>query len=135
MAKFAFMDFKLIKKDSASKARLGELTTAHGKIQTPIFMPVGTAATVKGVHQHEVDKDTQAQIILGNTYHLYLRPGLEVLEKAGGLHQFMNWQKPILTDSGGYQVYSLSGKRKIKEEGVKFQSHIDGSYHLLLQKM
>ena len=130
MAKFAFMDFKLIKKDSASKARLAELTTAHGKIQTPIFMPVGTAATVKGVHQHEVDKDTQAQIILANTYHLYLRPGLEVLEKAGGLHQFMNWQKPILTDSGGYQVYSLSGKRKIKEEGVKFQSHIDGSYHL-----
>ena len=124
------MDLKLIKKDSASKARLGELTTAHGKIQTPIFMPVGTAATVKGVHQHEADKDTQAQIILGNTYHLYLRPGLEVLEKAGGLHQFMNWQKPILTDSGGYQVYSLSGKRKIKEEGVKFQSHIDGSYHL-----
>tara|TARA_B100001741_G_C16554333_1_gene601541 strand:+ start:885 stop:2015 length:1131 start_codon:yes stop_codon:yes gene_type:complete len=124
------MDFKLIKKDSASKARLAELTTAHGKIQTPIFMPVGTAATVKGVHQHEVDKDTQAQIILANTYHLYLRPGLEVLEKAGGLHQFMNWQKPILTDSGGYQVYSLSGKRKIKEEGVKFQSHIDGSYHL-----
>jgi queuine tRNA-ribosyltransferase len=124
------MDFKLIKKDSASKARLGELTTTHGKIQTPIFMPVGTAATVKGVHQHEVDKDTQAQIILGNTYHLYLRPGLEVLDKAGGLHKFMNWQKPILTDSGGYQVYSLSGKRKIKEEGVKFQSHIDGSYHL-----
>ena len=130
MAKFEFMDFKLIKKDSDSKARLGELTTAHGKILTPIFMPVGTAATVKGIHQHEVDKDTQAQIILGNTYHLYLRPGLEVLEKAGGLHQFMNWQKPILTDSGGYQVYSLSGKRKIKEEGVKFQSHIDGSYHL-----
>ena len=124
------MDFKLIKKDCDSKARLGELTTAHGKIQTPIFMPVGTAATVKGVHQHEVDKDTLAQIILGNTYHLYLRPGLEVLEKAGGLHQFMNWQKPILTDSGGYQVYSLSGKREIKEEGVKFQSHIDGSYHL-----
>mgnify|MGYP001315853055 FL=1 len=130
MAKFEFMDFKLIKKDCDSKARLGELTTAHGKIQTPIFMPVGTAATVKGVHQHEVDKDTLAQIILGNTYHLYLRPGLEVLEKAGGLHQFMNWQKPILTDSGGYQVYSLSGKREIKEEGVKFQSHIDGSYHL-----
>ena len=124
------MDFKLIKKDNESSARLGELTTAHGKIQTPIFMPVGTAATIKGVHQHEVDKDTQAQIILGNTYHLYLRPGIEVLKKAGGLHQFMNWQKPILTDSGGYQVYSLSGKRKIKEEGVKFQSHIDGSYHL-----
>ena len=130
MAKFLFMHFKLNKKDSATKARLGELTTAHGKIQTPIFMPVGTAATVKGVHQHEIDKDTQAPIILGNTYHLYLRPGLEVLEKAGGLHEFMNWQKPILTDSGGYQVYSLSGKRKIKEEGVKFQSHIDGSYHL-----
>ena len=124
------MDFKLIKKDSDSKARLGELTTAHGKIQTPIFMPVGTAATVKGVHQHEIEKDTQAQIILGNTYHLYLRPGLEVMEKAGGLHNFMGWNKPILTDSGGYQVYSLSGKRKIKEEGVKFQSHIDGSYHL-----
>ena len=124
------MDFKLIKKDSDSKARLGEVTTAHGKIQTPIFMPVGTAATVKGVHQHEIEKDTQAQIILGNTYHLYLRPGLEVMEKAGGLHNFMGWNKPILTDSGGYQVYSLSGKRKIKEEGVKFQSHIDGSYHL-----
>ena len=124
------MDFKLIKKDSDSKARLGEVTTAHGKIQTPIFMPVGTAATVKGVHQHEIEKDTQAHIILGNTYHLYLRPGLEVMEKAGGLHNFMGWNKPILTDSGGYQVYSLSGKRKIKEEGVKFQSHIDGSYHL-----
>ena len=124
------MDFKLIKKDSDSKARLGEVTTTHGKIQTPIFMPVGTAATVKGIHQHEIEKDTQAQIILGNTYHLYLRPGLEVMEKAGGLHNFMGWNKPILTDSGGYQVYSLSGKRKIKEEGVKFQSHIDGSYHL-----
>jgi queuine tRNA-ribosyltransferase len=124
------MDFKLIKKDSDSKARLGEVTTAHGKIQTPIFMPVGTAATVKGVHQHEIEKDTQAHIILGNTYHLYLRPGLEVMEKAGGLHNFMGWNKPLLTDSGGYQVYSLSGKRKIKEEGVKFQSHIDGSYHL-----
>lgn len=124
------MDFKLIKKDSDSKARLGELSTAHGKIQTPIFMPVGTAATVKGVHQHEIEEDTKAHIILGNTYHLYLRPGLDVMEKAGGLHAFMGWNKPILTDSGGYQVYSLSGKRKIKEEGVKFQSHIDGSYHL-----
>ncbi|MDA7794124.1 tRNA guanosine(34) transglycosylase Tgt [Flavobacteriales bacterium] len=124
------MDFKLIKKDSDSKARLGEITTAHGKIQTPIFMPVGTAATVKGVHQHEIKQDTKAHIILGNTYHLYLRPGLDVMEKAGGLHAFMGWNKPILTDSGGYQVYSLSGKRKIKEEGVKFQSHIDGSYHL-----
>ena len=123
------MDFKLIKKDNESSARLGELTTAHGKIQTPIFMPVGTAATVKGVHQHEIDKDTHAQIILANTYHLYLRPGLEVLKKAGGIHQFMNWKKPILTDSGGYQVYSLSEKRKINEGGVKFQSHIDGSYH------
>jgi queuine tRNA-ribosyltransferase len=124
------MDFKLLKQDTATKARAGELTTAHGVIKTPIFMPVGTAATVKGVHQHELDEDTKAQIILGNTYHLYLRPQLEILEKAGGLHQFMNWQKPILTDSGGYQVYSLSGKRKIKEEGVKFQSHIDGSYHM-----
>ena len=124
------MDFKLISTDPHSHARLGEITTARGKISTPIFMPVGTAATVKGVHQHEIEQDTQAHIILANTYHLYLRPGLDVLEKAGGLHQFMNWQKPILTDSGGYQVYSLSGKRKIKEEGVKFQSHIDGSYHL-----
>ncbi|MBH83469.1 MAG: tRNA guanosine(34) transglycosylase Tgt [Flavobacteriales bacterium] len=123
------MDFKLIKKDNESSARLGELTTAHGKIQTPIFMPVGTAATVKGVHQHEIDKDTHAQILLANTYHLYLRPGLEVIKKAGGIHQFMNWKKPILTDSGGYQVYSLSEKRKINEGGVKFQSHIDGSYH------
>ena len=123
------MKFKLFKKDVSTNARLGELKTAHGNIQTPIFMPVGTAGTVKGVHQHEIEKDTLAQIILGNTYHLYLRPGLEIIEKAGGLHQFMNWQKPILTDSGGYQVYSLSGRRKIKEEGVKFQSHIDGSYH------
>ena len=124
------MDFKLIKTDDSSRARLGELNTAHGSISTPIFMPVGTAATVKGVHQHEIEQDTQAHIILGNTYHLYLRPGLDVIEKAGGLHQFMNWKKPILTDSGGYQVYSLSDNRKIREEGVKFQSHIDGSYHL-----
>ena len=123
------MKFTLLKNDAATKARLGELETGHGKIQTPIFMPVGTSATVKGVHQHEIEKDTLAQIILGNTYHLYLRPGLDIIENAGGLHQFMNWQKPILTDSGGYQVYSLSGRRKIKEEGVKFQSHIDGSYH------
>ena len=125
----ADMKFKLLKQDTATKARLGEIETAHGKIQTPIFMPVGTAATVKGVHQHEIEEDTKAQIILGNTYHLYLRPQLDVLEKAGGLHQFMGWNKPLLTDSGGYQVYSLSGRRKIKEEGVKFQSHIDGSYH------
>ena len=123
------MKFTLLKNDVGTKARLGELETAHGKIQTPIFMPVGTSATVKGIHQYEVEKDTLAQIILGNTYHLYLRPGLDIIEKAGGIHQFMNWQKPILTDSGGYQVYSLSGRRKIKEEGVKFQSHIDGSYH------
>ena len=123
------MQFKLSHQDPQSKARAGEITTDHGTIQTPIFMPVGTAATVKGVHQHEIDKDTQAQIILGNTYHLYLRPKLDVLEGAGGLHKFMNWDKPILTDSGGYQVYSLSGNRKIKEEGVKFKSHIDGSYH------
>ena len=123
------MKFTLLKKDAQTKARLGELETAHGKVQTPIFMPVGTAATVKGIHQHEIEKDTLAQIILANTYHLFLRPGIDIIEKAGGLHQFMNWQKPILTDSGGYQVYSLSGKRKIKEEGVKFQSHIDGSYH------
>lgn len=127
--KFSCMQFKLSHQDPQSKARAGEITTDHGTIQTPIFMPVGTAATVKGVHQHEIDKDTQAQIILGNTYHLYLRPKLDVLEGAGGLHKFMNWDKPILTDSGGYQVYSLSGNRKIKEEGVKFKSHIDGSYH------
>ncbi|MFK8038111.1 MAG: tRNA guanosine(34) transglycosylase Tgt [Crocinitomicaceae bacterium] len=124
------MKFKLETTDPGSKARTGTVTTDHGDIKTPIFMPVGTAATVKGVHQHEVENDIKAQIILGNTYHLYLRPGIETIQKAGGLHQFMNWQKPILTDSGGYQVYSLSGTRKIKEEGVKFQSHIDGSFHL-----
>ena len=107
------MDFILLKQDQATKARAGELTTAHGVIKTPMFMPVGTAATVKGVHQHELENDTKAPIILGNTYHLYLRPQLEVLEKVGGLHKFMNWKHPILTDSGGYQVYSLSGKRKI----------------------
>ncbi len=123
------MKFTLSAQDTGCKARAGELTTAHGVIQTPIFMPVGTAGTVKGVHQHELKEDTKAQIILGNTYHLYLRPGLDVLESAGGLHPFMGWDKPILTDSGGYQVYSLSDNRKIKEEGVKFKSHIDGSYH------
>ena len=124
------MNFKLESTDPKSKARTGTLTTAHGEIKTPIFMPVGTAGTVKGVHQHELKNDINAQIILGNTYHLYLRPGIETLQKAGGLHQFMNWDMPILTDSGGYQVYSLSGRRKINEEGVKFQSHIDGSFHL-----
>lgn len=123
------MRFELKAKDPQSKARAGEVTTAHGTIQTPIFMPVGTAATVKAVHQRELQEDIQAQIILGNTYHLYLRPGLEVLQQAGGLHRFNGWDKPILTDSGGYQVYSLSGTRKIVEEGVKFKSHIDGSTH------
>ena len=123
------MTFELSAQDNNSKARAGIITTAHGSIQTPIFMPVGTAATVKAVHQRELKDDIQAQIILGNTYHLYLRPGLSVLEQAGGLHRFNGWDKPILTDSGGYQVYSLSGTRKIVEEGVKFKSHIDGSSH------
>ncbi|MFN5912594.1 MAG: tRNA guanosine(34) transglycosylase Tgt [Bacteroidota bacterium] len=123
------MHFDLQVSDSKSKARAGILHTDHGLIETPIFMPVGTAGTVKGVHQHELRDVIEAQIILGNTYHLYLRPGLEVLEAAGGLHSFIGWDAPILTDSGGYQVYSLSGSRKINEEGVKFQSHIDGSYH------
>lgn len=123
------MKFDLIAKDKDSNARAGVLTTAHGEIQTPIFMPVGTAGTVKGIHFRELENDIQAQIILGNTYHLYLRPGLKVLEEAGGLHKFIGWQKPILTDSGGYQVYSLSDIRKIKEEGAEFRSHIDGSKH------
>ncbi len=123
------MHFELLKTDSQSKARLGLLHTDHGTIETPIFMPVGTVGSVKGVHQQELRDDINAQIILGNTYHLFLRPGTDVLEAAGGLHQFMGWERPILTDSGGYQVYSLSGSRKIQEEGVKFQSHIDGSYH------
>jgi queuine tRNA-ribosyltransferase len=124
------MKFKLAAKDQFSKARAGEITTDHGTIQTPIFMPVGTAGTVKAVHQRELKDDIKAQIILGNTYHLYLRPGLDVIEKAGGLHKFNGWDKPILTDSGGYQVYSLTEVRKIKEEGVTFRSHIDGSKHL-----
>ena len=123
------MHFDLLKTDSQSKARLGLLHTDHGTIETPIFMPVGTVGSVKGVHQQELRDDINAQIILGNTYHLFLRPGTDVLEAAGGLHQFMGWERPILTDSGGYQVYYLSGSRKIQEEGVKFQSHIDGSYH------
>jgi len=123
------MKFDLVTKDPLSKARAGSLTTDHGVIQTPIFMPVGTMGTVKGVHQRELKEDINPDIILGNTYHLYLRPQTEILEKAGGLHKFMNWDRPILTDSGGYQVYSLSANRKIKEEGVKFKSHIDGSYH------
>ncbi|MDG1572524.1 tRNA guanosine(34) transglycosylase Tgt [Robiginitalea sp. M366] len=121
--------FELQHTDPATKARAGLLQTAHGPVQTPIFMPVGTVATVKGVHQRELREDINPDIILGNTYHLYLRPGMEILEQAGGLHRFMNWDRPILTDSGGYQVYSLSGTRKIVEEGVKFKSHIDGSRH------
>ncbi|GAA4808544.1 tRNA guanosine(34) transglycosylase Tgt [Olivibacter ginsenosidimutans] len=124
------MAFTLHATDPYSKARAGELTTAHGTIQTPIFMPVGTAGSVKGVHQYELKNDIKAQIILGNTYHLYLRPGLDIIRAAGGLHQFNGWDKPILTDSGGYQVYSLTEVRKIKEEGVTFRSHIDGSKHL-----
>ncbi|MGM0582274.1 MAG: tRNA guanosine(34) transglycosylase Tgt [Bacteroidota bacterium] len=124
------MQFTISNKDKNSNARAGELTTAHGNIKTPIFMPVGTAGSVKAVHQRELKEDIQAQIILGNTYHLYLRPGLDVLQKAGGLHKFNGWDKPILTDSGGYQVYSLSGTRKIKEKGVTFKSHIDGSSHI-----
>ena len=124
------MEFNLLATDAQTGARAGTLTTAHGSIQTPIFMPVGTAATVKGVHQRELKNDIDPDIILGNTYHLYLRPGTAILEQAGGLHQFMGWDRPLLTDSGGYQVYSLSANRKIKEEGVKFKSHIDGSYHV-----
>ena len=123
------MNFSIQGKDEHSSARAGTLTTDHGEIQTPIFMPVGTAGTVKGVHQSELKEEINADIILGNTYHLYLRPKTYILEQAGGLHKFMNWDRPILTDSGGYQVYSLSDSRKIKEEGVHFRSHIDGSSH------
>jgi len=124
------MAFTLEKTDAHSKARAGLLQTDHGAIQTPIFMPVGTAGTVKAVHQHELKKDVGAQIILGNTYHLYLRPGTHILQEAGGLHRFMGWDGPILTDSGGYQVFSLADRRKIKEAGATFSSHIDGSKHL-----
>ncbi|MEI9917980.1 MAG: tRNA guanosine(34) transglycosylase Tgt [Bacteroidota bacterium] len=123
------MKFSLQKKDTETKARAGTLTTDHGEIPTPIFMPVGTAGSVKAVHQRELENDIDAKIILGNTYHLYLRPGLDVLEKAGGLHKFNGWNRPILTDSGGYQVYSLAANRKIDAEGVTFKSHIDGSSH------
>lgn len=123
------MKFTLQKTDIHSKARTGLIETDHGSIKTPIFMPVGTVGTVKGIHQHELHQDIKAQIILGNTYHLYLRPKTEILQQAGGLHKFMGWDKPILTDSGGYQVYSLASQRKIKEEGVTFKSHIDGSSH------
>ncbi|GGE36119.1 tRNA guanosine(34) transglycosylase Tgt [Psychroflexus planctonicus] len=123
------MKFDLKAKDPLSKARAGKITTDHGVIETPIFMPVGTIASVKGVHQRELKNDINADVILGNTYHLYLRPQTNILKQAGGLHKFMNWDRNILTDSGGYQVYSLSANRKIKEEGVKFKSHIDGSMH------
>ena len=123
------MQFKLQATDPKSSARAGEISTDHGNIPTPIFMPVGTIGSVKGIHISDVKNDINADIILGNTYHLYLRPGLEVLENAGGLHKFNSWDRPILTDSGGYQVYSLSDRRKLKEEGVVFQSHIDGSRH------
>lgn len=126
----AALQFELQHTNAGSKARAGKITTDHGQIETPIFMPVGTAGTVKAVTKQQLQQDVKAQIILGNTYHLYLRPGLEVLEKAGGLHRFNGWPGPILTDSGGYQVFSLAGTRKIKEEGVTFQSHIDGSKHL-----
>ncbi|MDE6668480.1 MAG: tRNA guanosine(34) transglycosylase Tgt [Muribaculaceae bacterium] len=124
------MDFRLEATAPETVARAGEITTAHGKVQTPIFMPVGTAGSVKGVHQRELRDDIKAQIILGNTYHLYLRPGLDVIRAAGGLHKFNGWERPILTDSGGFQVFSLSGNRKLKEEGAHFRSHIDGSKHL-----
>lgn len=123
------MKFELLKKDLQSSARAGVLNTAHGQIETPIFMPVGTAGSVKAVHQRELTNDINAQIILGNTYHLYLKPGTDILEKAGGLHKFNGWSRPILTDSGGYQVYSLAENRKITEDGVNFKSHIDGSKH------
>ena len=124
------MNFKLVKSDVKSSARAGFIETDHGTIETPIFMPVGTAGTVKGIHQRDIKEDINADIILGNTYHLYLRPGLDIIEKAGGLHKFNGWDRPILTDSGGYQVYSLSDRRKLTEEGVLFHSHIDGSRHL-----
>lgn len=124
------MEFKLQSKDTNSNARAGLITTDHGVIETPIFMPVGTVGSVKAVHFHELEEDIKAQIILGNTYHLYLRPGIDILEKAGGLHKFNGWKRPILTDSGGFQVFSLSANRKLKEEGVYFRSHIDGSKHL-----
>lgn len=124
------LSFRLQATDTQTAARAGEITTDHGTIQTPIFMPVGTVGTVKAVHTRELEQDVKAQIILGNTYHLYLRPGLSILEQAGGLHKFNGWSKPILTDSGGYQVFSLAERRKLNEEGAMFQSHIDGSKHL-----
>jgi queuine tRNA-ribosyltransferase len=126
----AALQFAIEKNDAGSAARAGTFTTDHGKVSTPVFMPVGTAGSVKAVSQEQLVKDVEAEIILGNTYHLYLRPGTEILEEAGGIHRFMGWERPVLTDSGGYQVFSLAGTRKIKEEGCTFQSHIDGSRHL-----
>ena len=123
------MIFEITSEDSKSKARTGKITIDRGEINTPIFMPVGTLGSVRGVHQHELTDDIKSEIILGNTYHLFLRPGIEIINKAGGIHKFINFDKPILTDSGGYQVYSLSENRKISEEGVSFQSHIDGTTH------
>ena len=124
------MDFRIEATAPDTNARAGEITTDHGKIPTPIFMPVGTVGSVKGVHMRELREDIDAKIILGNTYHLYLRPGLDILRQAGGLHRFNGWERPILTDSGGFQVFSLSANRKLKEEGAYFRSHIDGSKHL-----
>ena len=124
------MKFHIIKSDNHTNARAAKLITDHGTIETPIFMPVGTIGSVKGIHNRELQNDVNAEIILGNTYHLYLRPGIDTIKKSGGLHKFMGWNLPILTDSGGYQVYSLSANRKIEEKGVKFKSHIDGSYHM-----
>ena len=130
------MDFNILKEDNGSQARAGLIKTSHGEISTPvfIFMPVGTAGTVKAVHQRELEEDIKARIILGNTYHLYLKPGTDVLRAAGGLHNFMGWNKPILTDSGGYQVFSLASNRKLSTEGASFASHIDGSKHLLTSR-
>src|ERR1700749_3050190 len=124
------MEFELLAKDNQSQARAGLITTDHGQIETPIFMPVGTAGSVKAVTQKQLYEEINAQIILGNTYHLYLRPGTDIMEQAGGLHKFNGWDRPILTDSGGYQVFSLAANRKLNEEGAMFQSHIDGSRHL-----
>ncbi len=127
---FVLMNFELQQTEDNSRARAGVITTDHGKIETPIFMPVGTAGSVKGIHTRDIKDDIKAQIILGNTYHLYLRPGIHILEQAGGLHKFNRWDCPILTDSGGFQVFSLGDIRKLTEEGARFQSHIDGSYHM-----
>lgn len=123
------MDFRILSKDPETKARTGVLDLPHGKVVTPVFMPVGTAGTVKGIHQRELTGDLDVNVILGNTYHIYLRPGIDIIKRAGGLHRFMNWERAILTDSGGYQVFSLASQRKLTEEGALFQSHIDGSRH------